>query len=621
MSQNVMFDEAIQAARQGQRKRARDLLTRLLRADSENPEYWLWMSAVVDTQKEQAFCLQSVLRLDPGSGAARRGLVLLGVVEPGPNVRPVPLRRVWDIEAQPVPATGMRGLWRKPLVRALTFSGLAVLVIGLILGGIFGFGNRRQRAIALRPTKTPGPPPTFTTTPTMIARTRSALQQPTPTPTFAGPVPLWMRLEATYTPTPWYIDTPHPVSEAFRAGKRAFERADWNAALRYMKQAVEVDPDAADITYYVGEVYNRLEEREAALEWYNRTIEISETFAPAYLARARLRLAEDPQADVAADLDLAVKNDPAFGDAFLERAAYFLRNQDLEDAQENLKQASRLSPDSPWLSLYLGKAALMNGEVSKALELAQQSLDRDITLLPAYLLLGEAAVADSQPQKAIDALETFVTYQAENQNGWLILGRAYYERGESFSRAISCLDQALEIDERFGLAYLYRGLSYLEMEETQSAINDLVTAMRFDSRSFLGQFGLARALQLEGRLQDARGSYNTALALAETEEQQAQVLHARALLLETLGNLPAAAEDWQALLDLPEEAVPAAWRIAAEKALEPTATPEVTPSATTTPTSTPTLKPTVTNTPTPTASPTSTKTATPTRTSTPTPRN
>ena len=63
MAENIMFEEAMQAVRQGQRSRSRDLLTRLLRADPNNPEYWLWMSAVVDSSKERTYCLQMVDKL------------------------------------------------------------------------------------------------------------------------------------------------------------------------------------------------------------------------------------------------------------------------------------------------------------------------------------------------------------------------------------------------------------------------------------------------------------------------------------------------------------------------------------------------------------------------------
>ena len=44
--ENTMLREAIESLRTGDRVRARDLLTRLLKADQKNAENWVWLSAV-----------------------------------------------------------------------------------------------------------------------------------------------------------------------------------------------------------------------------------------------------------------------------------------------------------------------------------------------------------------------------------------------------------------------------------------------------------------------------------------------------------------------------------------------------------------------------------------------
>ena len=61
MADDKMLQEAIEAVDNGHRDRARDLLTRLLKANQTNPKYWLWMSSVVESTKERIYCLQKVL--------------------------------------------------------------------------------------------------------------------------------------------------------------------------------------------------------------------------------------------------------------------------------------------------------------------------------------------------------------------------------------------------------------------------------------------------------------------------------------------------------------------------------------------------------------------------------
>jgi Tfp pilus assembly protein PilF len=53
---DTMFQEAVEALRVGDRPRAKDLLTRLLKTDQNNVNYWVWMSAAVETAKERVYC-------------------------------------------------------------------------------------------------------------------------------------------------------------------------------------------------------------------------------------------------------------------------------------------------------------------------------------------------------------------------------------------------------------------------------------------------------------------------------------------------------------------------------------------------------------------------------------
>lgn len=75
---DTMFQDAVDALRDGDRARAKDLLTRLLQADQNNATYWVWMSGAVETAKERIYCLETALKLDPESSIAKRGLILLG---------------------------------------------------------------------------------------------------------------------------------------------------------------------------------------------------------------------------------------------------------------------------------------------------------------------------------------------------------------------------------------------------------------------------------------------------------------------------------------------------------------------------------------------------------------
>jgi thioredoxin-like negative regulator of GroEL len=406
MSSDPIFNQAIQAIQAGQTERARDLLTRVLKENPQNSEAWLWMSAVVTTKKEQVYCLQQVLRQDPDNPDARQGLILLGAVPADDQVLPAPvIRRKWEISLVSADTLPDEEKLKLKLSRRqmVTLGGAGVVVVTLMAMGVFGATSRGWSPFRPRLTVTPlawSPTPTVYVSPTPSP-------VPSATPTYPGPTPLSMLLEATYTPTPLYVGTPHPISEAFRSAMRAFQRGDMEQMRSLMQQAAEVEPEAPDIPYYIGESYLQEGEYQLALDAYNQSIQMDSNFAPAYLGRARANQLLNPSTDVKRDLDLAIQNDGGYAEAYLARAAYLLDTGEDEAALEDLQTAEELLPGSPLVYLYRAQALLALGEPEAALEAAQTAYKLDLTIIPVYFVQGEALLANDQAAAAVPFLKTY----------------------------------------------------------------------------------------------------------------------------------------------------------------------------------------------------------------------
>jgi tetratricopeptide (TPR) repeat protein len=69
-----LFQRGVAAARGGQKRVAAGLLTRAVKLDPYNEAAWLWLSGVQDDPQKTAFCLQSVLKLNPNNERAKNGL-------------------------------------------------------------------------------------------------------------------------------------------------------------------------------------------------------------------------------------------------------------------------------------------------------------------------------------------------------------------------------------------------------------------------------------------------------------------------------------------------------------------------------------------------------------------
>src|SRR5512138_2736520 len=166
---DVVFQEAVEALREGKKARARELLTGLLKTDQNNATYWVWMSATVDTAKERIYCLQTAYKLDPQNAAAKRGLILHGALPADETIQPFPVNRprAWEeklllAHEKPKPK-GWAAVRASPVARLGGFVALGAVLIGAV---VFGFLQARASRNARPPTFTPGPSPTFTLTPT-----------------------------------------------------------------------------------------------------------------------------------------------------------------------------------------------------------------------------------------------------------------------------------------------------------------------------------------------------------------------------------------------------------------------------------------------------------------------
>jgi tetratricopeptide (TPR) repeat protein len=618
--ENTMLKEAIQALRSGDRARARDLLTRLLKADQKNASVWVWLSVTVDTPKERLYCLQTAIQIDPRNAAAKRGLILLGALPPDDSVPPFPVNRprLWEekLAKAAKPPEKAHG-WANPVTRIFIILGITIIVLGLSVGGFMLLKKPAKPGILRTPTLRPTATITNTPTNTPVASLR------TPTPTFLGPTPLWMFLDKTYTPTPLYVVTEHPITSrsAYAAGLRFMAALDYKNALVLFQQALSLEPNSPDIMYYIGEVYRLQGSFRTARDEYQLAINKNPNFAPAFLGRARANLDLNPEADVIKDLDQAVNLDPHFTEAYLERGKYMLADNP-GAAKKDIEAALELSPDSAQAYLYLAQAQLGLGENAAALESAQHANEIDITLIPIYLALAQAYIATGQSEQAVSVLQTYMVFVPEDTSAFLALGTAYNAAGQ-YQDAVDLLDKAIRADRKNAEAYFQRGFAYLSMQKANLAEADFKLAVAYDPRDFDAQLDLGRVYAMEKKPGDAYVQIDQkAYPLAKTDKTKAQVYYWEALYLEEINDVlssQGAVNAWYQLIALPAEAMPADWRTQAYQHLKitPTFTPSLTPSIT--PTFTITLSPTTTPAVTATPSPTNTFTPSPDPTKTPSP--
>jgi tetratricopeptide (TPR) repeat protein len=623
-SSSSMLNEAIAAARTGDRARARELLSRLLRSESSNPEYWIWMSAVVESKREKIYCLESALRLDPTNRAAMRGLVILGAREPeaaelAAAVK-VPTRKIDYLPKGLDVERSWNIPWRKlgkgsiGLIAVVAVAGIIVLLAPLVKSLLGSRGYRPASTLpAPSPSQTDTPKPGTPTATPIPAATRVMR---TPIPTEFAATPLEFLVPRTSTPTPLLAVTPHPY-EAYESGLNALKQGNYEMVVTFMDQIIKSDPSLPDVYYFKGEALRQLGDIAEAIRAYEGALNIDPNFAPAYFGRGQVLLQRNTD-QALKDFNSVLRIDPTFTGVYLELATYYA-SEDLWLKLENTMQtAIDLGLRTPMLYLRLSEAQLNNGFAESALENALEGSADDPSLLEGYLSIGRAyvAVGINQLDEAHFAsakwpLQTYLVYMPEDQRGLAAIGRAQVGLGE-FEDAMEVLNRALEVNDTYAPAYLARGILHTEIGEYELAEQDLTSARRYSVPTYDLYLATARIKHILNKFDQALENVNLAISEANEESKislrerkVAEGYALRALIYETNPDLADdAILNWEWLLQLnnvrPETRSLAEAHLQELTGEAPTQTPSSSPEPTTTP-----------ETPTPTRTPTRTVTASP----------
>jgi len=611
---DTIFQDAVNALRKGDKPRAKELLTLLLKSDQNNPTYWVWLSASVDANKERIYCLQTALKLDPENATAKRGLILLGALSPDETIQPFPMNRprAWEekllLAHEKPKESGVRVALRSPLLR---LGGLAVIGIGLCAVIYFGVILPRWGVVEAAPTNTPGPSPTFTATPTIFGATAI------PTQVFSGPTPLSAFINATYTPTPLYVNTPRSAGavDQFRIARAAYDNKEWDVFIENMLLLEPIESDSADIPYYIGEAYRFKGDTARAANYYRKAIDIDPNFGPPYLGLARINLMSNPDFNAARFFEDAIKRDPNFGEIYLERARWHINRGDYADSLKDLEIAEQLLPGSPEVYLAYAYAYLGDGDDDKALEYAQKAYSADVLNLPTYKLLGDLYLDREDYVNAAEALRLYTTYESLDAIGFGKLGQAYFYLGE-YQNAVAAIDGGEKINRNGMKRFLgYRGLSHVELGNFKQAVSDLQVAVDDNPKSFDIRLGYAKALYGDKKFGTAFLQIEAARSLEETDVQKALELYWRARIQEQRNDIRDAIKAWQDLLKMDEDVMTPEMRKEAQDRLKalipPTSTPKGGGSTSTPKPATATPKPNATPTRTPTPARTPSVTPTP----------
>jgi tetratricopeptide (TPR) repeat protein len=179
----------------------------------------------------------------------------------------------------------------------------------------------------------------------------------------------------------------------------------------------------------------------------------------------------------AAELDPSEPN-------FFDWGAELLLHHAPEPAGEVFGNGNRRFPKSSRMLIGLGAAWFARGAVDAAVEKICQASDLDPSDPRPYIFLGKIESAETTPPaKVLETLQRFVRLHPTNAEANYYYGMALWKlqkRPEGAARVESLLNRAVELDPKFGAAYLQLGVLHSEQGNYRKAIVDYQRAIEVE---------------------------------------------------------------------------------------------------------------------------------------------
>jgi putative PEP-CTERM system TPR-repeat lipoprotein len=217
-------------------------------------------------------------------------------------------------------------------------------------------------------------------------------------------------------------------------------------------------------------------------------------------------------------------------------ATSYLRSGQPHRAREVLAPLLQGDAQTPAVLALAGEIALADGQVKQAAQYFERTLAQNPKNTAVRVRLGQAHIAAGETRRAIEDLELASRSDAQQIQADVALVTLHLSRGE-LQDAHAAIEALLRKQPDNPLPFNLRGLVHLAAKQDPRARADFEHALALQADYFPAAHNLALLDRREGKLQDARGRYETILAQHAGHEQ------AQLALIELLQSTAAPAQE------------------------------------------------------------------------------
>lgn len=295
-----------------------------------------------------------------------------------------------------------------------------------------------------------------------------------------------------------------------------------------------------------GVAYARLQSPKAALEDFNRAVQLYPEYAAIYNNRGNVLLGLGAVREAMKDFDRALMLAPGYAAAYSNRAGAELRQGEIDLALADYTKAIALVPANPAAFTGRGRTHLTARRPQTAIRDLTRAVGFDARFGAAYRARAEARMMVKRYDEAAEDFSRAIAFEGRNAELYVLRGGAYLAAGNSPS-AVKDFTKAIDLDPRLAEAHAARGFAYAKADAYNEALDDFARAIELEPRSArafayrawtyrqqqpeLGLKDVERALKLDARSAEAHWARG-AIEEAQGRSVQAVAEYSKALAID-----------------------------------------------------------------------------------------
>jgi protein O-GlcNAc transferase len=278
------------------------------------------------------------------------------------------------------------------------------------------------------------------------------------------------------------------------------------------KELLRYDPNNDRILNDLGKVLQAQHKYDAAIDCYQKAIQLNPAFAGSYFHLGSVFEAMGHNEEAISFYKKAIQCDPHFVGSYNNAGNVYRKSGRLDDAIPYFQKAIEVNPQF-WGSYYnLGKVLQKKGQIDEAVFYFQETLRRNPTHSASYRELGDIYREKGNFGEAIICYQRVTELDPSFAGAYCNLGNVLRERGR-LDEALTQYQKAIELDPSFAGAYYNLGNVFKEKGRLDEGLTQYQKAIELNPSFAEAYCDMGIALHEKGRFDEAISSYLKTLQL------------------------------------------------------------------------------------------------------------